>query len=216
MLTADLAWGTAVAAQRINRGYFKSDVWDTETQQVETRSNKSLVKLWLAGKEPNPVTEDDIEQGREVRRHFTGYLFLQLAGKINDFQKNALSLAQAEEFDPIKDGYKFGILSCLPYIMLKDQANKQLMEQIRDSDQLKGSDGERVEGDIAVVKSRYSIHYNKFHITARMNNSFVDFWFGRELAVGNEYTIKGKIKNVRGDNTTQLNYVKIVVDKTTV
>ena len=41
MLTADLAWGTAVAAQRINRGYFKSDVWDTETQQVETRSNIS-------------------------------------------------------------------------------------------------------------------------------------------------------------------------------
>lgn len=216
MLTADLAWGTAVAAQRINLGYYKSDVWNTETQLVETRSNKSLVKLWLSGREPNPVTEDDIEQGREVRRHFTGYLFLQLSGKINDFQKSAMTLAQAEEFDPIKDGYKFGILSCLPYIMLKDQANRQLMEQIRDSSQLTGADGQRVEGDITVIKQRYSIHYNKFHITARMNDSFVDFWFGRELPVGGEYAIKGKIKTVRGDNTTQLNYVKIVVDKTAV
>lgn len=216
MIAADIAWGTAVAAQRTNLGYFKSDVWNTETQLVDTRSNKSLVKLWLSGREPNPVTEDDIEQGREVRRHFTGYLFLQLSGKINDFQKSAMTLAQAEEFDPIKDNHKFGILSCLPYIMLKDQANRQLMEQIRDSSQLAGADGQRVEGDITVIKHRYSIHYNKFHITARMDDSFVDFWFGRELPVGGEYTIKGKIKTVRGDNTTQLNYVKIVVDKTAV
>lgn len=216
MLTADLVWGTAVAAHRINLGYFKSDVWNTETQTVETRSNKSLVKLWLAGKEPNPVTENDIAEGREVRRHFTGYLLLQLSGKINDFQKTVLNLTQRDEFDAARDGYQLSVISCLPYVMLKDQANKQLMDQIRESDQLKGTDGERVEGEVEVIKSRYSVHYNKFHITVRMNNSFVDFWFGRELPVGNKYTIKGKIKNVRGDNTTQLNYVKILVDSNTV
>lgn len=216
MLTADLVWGTAVAAYRTNRGYFKSDVWDTETQVVETRSNKSLVKLWLAGKEPNPVTDNDIVEGREIRRHFTGYLLLQLSGKINDFQKTVLTLTQRDEFDAVKDGYQFSVISCLPHVMLKDQADKQLMNWIRDSNQLKGADGERVEGNIEVVKSRYSVHYNKFHITARMNDSFVDFWFGQEMAAGNKYTIKGKIKNVRGDNTTQLNYVKIVVDKTAV
>ncbi len=216
MLTADLVWGTAVAAHRINRGYFKSDVYNTETHQIETRSNKTLVKFWLLGKDPNPVTENDIAEGREVRRHFTGYLLLQLSGKINDFQKTVLNLTQRDEFDAARDGYQLSVVSCLPYVMLKDQANKQLMDQIRESDQLKGTDGERVEGEVEVIKSRYSVHYNKFHITVRMNNSFVDFWFGRELPVGNKYTIKGKIKNVRGDNTTQLNYVKILVDSNTV
>jgi hypothetical protein len=216
MLTADLVWGTAVAAHRINGGYFKSDVYNTETQKIETRCNKVLVKFWLLGKEPNPVTENDIIEGREVRRHFTGYLLLQLSGKINDFQTTALKLTQREEFDSAKDSYQLSVVSCLPYVMLKDHANKQLMDQIRESDQLTGTDGQRVEGDIQVIKQRYSIHYNKYHITARMNNSFVDFWFNKELPVGGEYTIKGKIKNVRGDNTTQLNYVKIVVDKTAV
>jgi len=35
----------------------------------------------------------------------------------------------------------------------------------------------------------------------------VDFWFSKELT--GELRIKGKIKAVRGDKTTQLNYVKI-------
>ncbi len=212
MLTADQVWGAAVAAHRINGGYFKSAVWNTETNLVETQANKIMVKEWLQGREPNPTTEGDIIEGREVRRHFNGYLLLQLSGKINDFQKTVLTLTQREEFNPIKDSYQLSVVSCLPYTMLKDLANKQLMAEIRDSEQLTGDDGEKVQGIITVVKHRYSIHYNKYHITARMGDSFVDFWFGRELAAGNEYTIKGKIKNVRGDRTTQLNYVKILVD----
>jgi hypothetical protein len=42
-----------------------------------------------------------------------------------------------------------------------------------------------------------------------MGESFVDFWFSKELSVGTNLRIKGKIKNVRGDKTTQLNFVKI-------
>lgn len=212
MLTADLVWGTAVAAHRINGGYFKSAVFNLETNQVEKQANKVLVKDWLSGRAPNPVTENDIVEGREVRRHFHSYLLLQLAGKINDFQRGVLTLSQREEFNPIKDSYQFSVVSCLPWVMVKDQANLQLMREIRDSEQLTGEDGQRVEGDITVIKHRYSVHYSKFHITARMGDSFVDFWFGKELPVGAKYTIKGKIKNVRGDNTTQLNYVKILVD----
>ena len=49
--------------------------------------------------------------------------------------------------------------------------------------------------------------YNKFKIKARMGEAFVDFWFGKELA--GDVRIKGKIKRIRGDKTTQLNYVKI-------
>jgi hypothetical protein len=42
-----------------------------------------------------------------------------------------------------------------------------------------------------------------------MGESFIDFWFSKE--VQGECRIKGKIKNVRcGEKTTQLNYVKII------
>jgi hypothetical protein len=41
-----------------------------------------------------------------------------------------------------------------------------------------------------------------------MGESFVDFWFGKELE--GTIRIKGKVKTQRGNKTTQLNYVKIV------
>ncbi|MCG3771074.1 MAG: hypothetical protein JW384_02254 [Nitrosomonadaceae bacterium] len=63
-------------------------------------------------------------------------------------------------------------------------------------------------GDITVTKSRFNSDYNKHKITARMGESFVDFWFGQELE--GTIRVKGKIKTQRGDKTTQLNYVKLV------
>jgi hypothetical protein len=42
-----------------------------------------------------------------------------------------------------------------------------------------------------------------------MGDSFVDFWFSSALE--GSVRIKGKIKAQRGDNTTQLHYVKKVV-----
>jgi hypothetical protein len=41
-----------------------------------------------------------------------------------------------------------------------------------------------------------------------MGESFVDFWASEEFK--GQVTIKAKVKAQRGDNTTQLNYVKIV------
>jgi hypothetical protein len=58
-----------------------------------------------------------------------------------------------------------------------------------------------------VISARFNPDYAKHKITARMGESFVDFWFGKELT--GELRIKGKIKTQRGNKTTQLNYVKI-------
>ena len=68
--------------------------------------------------------------------------------------------------------------------------------------------GDTIVGDITVISARFNPDYAKHKITARMGESFVDFWFGKELT-GN-VSIKAKIKSQRGDNTTQLNYVKIL------
>jgi hypothetical protein len=42
-----------------------------------------------------------------------------------------------------------------------------------------------------------------------MGESFIDFWFNSELVKGATVRLEGKIKALRGDKTTQLNYVKI-------
>jgi hypothetical protein len=151
------------------------------------------------------ITDADIEQGRAVRHYFNGLLLKELSGKINDFERQALKIAQKDEFTG-RDMLDFAVVSCLPAAMLRDQSRKELDSEIRSSTQLDAAVGDKVQGDVEVIKSFYSKDYNKYRITARLGDSYVDFWFTKDLKgiVG----IKGRVKAQRGNNTTQLNFVK--------
>ena len=205
--TADQVWGCAVAADRINGGYIKEPVYSHNLDVVEKEPNKAIVKRWLRENSFGAVTEADVELGRRVRHYFNGLLLKEISGKINDFEKQALKIAQKEEFTG-RDMLDFAVVSCLPAAMLRDQSRKELDSSIRSSTQLNAAVGDRVQGEIHVVKSYYSKDYNKFRITATLGDSYVDFWFG--TALEGRVGIKAKVKAQRGDNTTQLNFVKIV------
>ncbi len=211
MFTADQVWGLAVAADRVNEGYFKEPVWTTPEDgtppKVVKDANKLLVKQWLRTNNFTAATEADIEKGREIRNYFNGFLLKQISGKINEFEQQALRIAQMDEFTG-KNMLEFAIVSCLPSVMLRDQSRNELAREVRNSTQLQGQVGDKIQGEIEVVKCYYSQEYNKYRITAKLVDSFVDFWYNNNLEAGQKLTIKAKIKSVRGDNTTQLNFVK--------
>lgn len=204
--TADQVWACAAAAQRINGEYLKEDRRDHHTGLVVKTANKMLVKDWLRNNKFDSITEADYAAGRTARDHFKGYTLLMIAGKLNDFQQTAYKIAVKEEFTG-RDLYDFAVISCLPSVAQRDQQRTELKRDIYASEQLIGAVGDMIQGDITVMQCRFNQNYNKYRITARMGESFIDFWFSKEL--GGELRIKGKIKNVRGDKTTQLNYVKI-------
>jgi hypothetical protein len=206
--TADQVWGLAVRADVINSGYVKDPVWgysDSGESRVVKEANKVLVKQWL--RDNVQPTADEVAQGQEVRRYFNTFTLKALMGKINDFERQALRIAQIDLFTG-RNMLEFAIISCLPEIARRDQSRTELNREIYGSDQLQGEVGDTVVGDITVITSRYSKEYNKFKIQARMGDSFVDFWY-KEAAVG-ELRVKGKIKQHRGNKTTQLNHVKRV------
>jgi hypothetical protein len=206
--TADQVWGCAAAAQRINEGYFKEDQWDTAEAGVKIKTaNKALVKGWLRDEDYSQITAADIAAGQTARNHFKSYTFLAIAGRLNEFQTTAMQLAAKEEFTG-RDIYDFAVISCLPSVAVRDVANSELKREIYTSEQLQGAVGDSIVGDITVLTARFNPDYNKHKITARMGESFVDFWFGKELE--GTIRIKGKVKTQRGNKTTQLNYVKIV------
>ena len=207
--TAEQVWACAAAAQRVNGGYFKEDVWNHNSPAafLEKRANKSLVKDWLRTNNFVEVTEADYAAGRSARDHFKSYTLLAIAGRLNEFQETAMKLAAKEEFTG-RDMYDFAVISCLPSVAVRDAANSELKREIYTSEQLQGAVGDTIVGDITVISARFNPEYAKHKITARMGESFVDFWFGKELT--GELRIKGKIKTQRGNKTTQLNYVKIV------
>ena len=209
MFTADQVWGLAVAADRVNGGYFKEDVYvmENECQKRVTQANKLMVKQWLREGAFTEATEADIEQGREIRHYFNGFLLKELSGKINDFERQALRIAQMDEFTS-KNLLEFAIVSCLPSTQRRDVDKNALAAEVRNSTQLTGQVGDKIQGEIEIVKSYYSQEYNKFRITAKLVDSFVDFWYNTNIDAGSRVSIKAKIKSVRGDNTTQLNFVK--------
>ena len=211
MFTADQVWGLAVAADRINEGYFKEPVWstpeDSTPPKVVKNANKLMVKQWLRTNNFTAASEADIEKGREVRNYFNGFLLKQISGKINEFEQQALRIAQMDEFTG-KHMLEFAIVSCLPSVMIRDQSRNELAREVRTSTQLQGAVGDKIQGEIEVVKCYYSKDYDKFRVTAKLVDSFVDFWYNSKLEAGDRVSIKAKIKSIRGDNTTQLNFVK--------
>jgi len=206
MFTADHVWGLAVAADRMNGGYVKADVYAENLDVVQKQANKTMVKGWLRNGQ-NPATAADVERGREVRNYFNGYLLKQISGKINDFEQTALRIAQMDEFTN-RNMLEFSVVSCLPSVMLRDQSRKELKSAISSSVQLAGEEGDKITGEIEVFKCDYNTTYDKFMVQARMGDSFVSFWFGSRL--DGAVNIRAKIKSHRGDNTTQLNFVKII------
>jgi hypothetical protein len=207
--TADQVWACAAAAQRINGGYCKMDEWNYNVEPpVQTKTaNKIMVKNWLRTNDFSQITAADQEAGIKAREHFKGYTLLAIAGKLNEFQQTAFKIASKDTFTG-RDLYDFAVVSCLPSVAERDAARTELKREVYASEQLQGAEGQAVVGDITVISSRFNPNFNKHKITARMGESFIDFWFSQELA--GELRIKGKIKRQRGDKTTQLNYVKII------
>jgi hypothetical protein len=211
MFTADQVFAAAMAAHRINDGYFKEDQWNTSTAAHfrSKEANKLMVKRWIRTNDFVEVTAEDVEKGQLVRNHFRSYMFLAIAGKLNDFQAQAYKISQKDSFTE-RDGLEIAVASCLPMVYEKDRAKKEFMEALRDSTQLTGTMGDRIEGEIIVLDSRYNVNFNKWKISAKMVDSYIDFWYNKNIAKGTVLRIKGKIKAMREDNTTQLNYVKEV------
>ena len=204
--TADQIWGLAVRVDRENGGYVKLPIYAETMDVVKTEPNKVIVKQLI--RENIQPTVDEIEAGRAVRAHFNTYTFLALQGKLNDFQHQALKIAQMDKFTG-RNMLEFAIISCLPDVERRDRSRKQFMTELYASEQIQGTEGDRITGYMEVTNCRFNPNYNKFRIQGRMGESFVDFWFSRELLVGANLSIKGKIKRLRDDKSTQLNFVKV-------
>lgn len=211
MFQADHVWALAVIADRINDGYLKEDQWQVtgqDTSELVKTANKTLVKKWLRDGDMTP-TEADIAAGRDIRNYFKGFLFRSIAGKMNDFEREALRIAQKDEFSN-RDLLDFAIVSCLPSVMLRDTARTELNRNIVESTQLAGNEGDKINGEIEVMSCYFNRDYAKYRIRAKLVDSYVDFWYNRSMEKGERINIKAKIKTQRDDKTTQLNYVKIV------
>jgi hypothetical protein len=209
MFTADQVWGLAVAADRINGEYLKEDEWlpNAIPPCRGREANKHMVKRWLREGAFSEATEADIAAGREYRRVINTFTMKALRGKITDFERQALKIAQMDEFKT-NNLLEFAIVSCLPAAARHEQAQVELKRELFTSEPVPGVVGDTIAGELTIIKSVWSQYYGKFKVVARLGESFVDFWHAQDFK--GTVRVRAKIKQHRGDKTTQLNYVKIV------
>lgn len=200
------ALAVAVAADRINGGYVKHAEFGDDQQQIKRQANKYMVMDHCRGTDILSITDTDRETAKTMLTHFRGYVLLQLAGKLNEFQHTVLSVISKDAIEYSKQ-YECAIVSCLPKVYRTDLERRLLEDKKRGSTPIEANN---FHGEIIVEACRYSVYYGKFRITARTEDKIIDFWYRESLETGMPYMIKGKVKARRSDGTTQLNYVKII------
>ena len=213
--TADQVWALAVAVDRENKGYCKTDEWVTDPATGENivtrRPNKILMKHRLAALDYSIVSDEDKAHAEELRTHYNGYLLKELSGKINDFERSVLRIAQMDTFHH-RNLLEFAIISCLPNSYRREMKHKAYLQDVIESTPIEGEIGDTVTGDLIVVKCYYNENYSKFRVVGRFGEAFVDFWYKDSMDPESTVKIRGKIKQHRPDNTTQLNYIKVLKD----
>ena len=213
--SVDNVWGAAVAAQRINGSYVKETQHRLDdtigTIIVDKRRNRDIMVDILAN--PAQLTVEDIAQGQECRKFLQNDItFRALKNKLTEFD-GAVSkvLAVEDDFDSVKHKYELAVVACLPQSHARSLERQAVQDRVRQtSGDHVGNPGDKVQLDVEIIKSNYSLQWNTWYATAvTPDNHAVFFAYRQQLGVGAKCTIYGTVKAHR-DGSTQLNRVSII------
>jgi hypothetical protein len=198
-----LAFSVAVAAYRINGGYYKEP---QVVGNVVLPPNKVLARELI--NTPEKITTEDKEQAELLVQYFKGYTFRLLTGQISEFERNFLDLAQQEQIV----SRDIGLLCYAPQAYnnyLKTRTQEQKLEQC--AREHLGEVGDRASGHLTVISSVYSSNWWCHFITAVTDTGHrIQFVSKQGLTEDGRYTFKGKIRELADSYVTKLNYVKLI------
>jgi hypothetical protein len=201
-LNADDVWASACMAQRLNQGYIK-----VSEDAPAGQTNRNLVTQYLA--DTSKITDEDREQGKQVRKFYQAYTFKILKGiKLSEFDNLAMLLSNR---DTIDTNYDVAVITSLPSGYERGMKRQTVDQRIAFAKGgLIGRVGDKMSPTIEVLKSFYSQQWNTNYITGITSDDQVLFFaFKQPLEVGKMYDLCGTVKAHR-DNVTQLNRVKVL------
>lgn len=208
VLGAEIMWGVAAYADRVNGGYVKEVEYDSQGKKSRER-NRDLIKQQIQAGLPD-MTEADLELGREARKwHQGNIMFKTLRGQhLSDFEKHLQIAVNQEEFSNRDDGLLFAIVASQISSYRKGRELDQLMESL-DRSEL-APVGDKVAVEATVVRSVFSHKYGVAFVTARTQcNRLVFFSFRETIPTGTPIRIRGTVK-AHGPDSTRLNRVRLL------
>jgi hypothetical protein len=204
--TAELAWGAAAMAQRINGCYVKIDLVASDDKEP-VRTNRSIMLDALT--HPEKITEQDITQGIECRKTLANHSTLSaLKGELSEWEQTVAGVCSKDTFQKM---YDLSVLASLPNSYVKHIKREEVKQELANCEpQPVGKIGELVQLTARVVSVGYSQKYNTWYVsTVTPDNRAVYFAYRETLAVDSEIEFSGKVKAFK-DTITQLSRVKLV------
>lgn len=207
---AELVFGAACAAQRINADYVKGIKWPDVAAPDAKPSNRRLMTKLLAVDTSDTgdyISEDDMAQGRDIRKYFQALTFKILQGKVlSDFDSNALAICNRDE---LSTNYELAVACSFPASYLRGKARDTVENRVKfAAGGFIGQVGDKISIQVEVLRTFYSQQWNTHYVTAITDEDQALFFSFKEGLDPGIYTIVGTVKSHR-DNQTQLNRVKI-------
>jgi hypothetical protein len=208
-------WAAACAAQRVNSGYHKENVWDhdltTGQPKLVLRKNRDIMMEFLQN--PEQLTVDDVEAGEELQRWLQNDLtFRALKSQLTDFDTAAQKcLVVKDRFYTVAHRYEMAIVASLPNSHIKSKVREATQDRLADTTgEFIGAVGTKIRLNIEVIRTVFSKNWNVNFATAiTSDNCAVFFSHKKPLTVGEYYTIIGTVK-AHKDGQTQLNRVSFI------
>jgi len=206
---ADAVWAASCAAQRINGAYVKLSMISESDPEMDRKSNRQIIESLMT--DATPITDEDREQGKKVRKYYQALTFKILKGiKLSEFDNTAMLISNR---DIINDNYDVAVIASLPSCYERGVKRDGVDQRVKfATGGYIGRVGDKVTFTVEIAKTNYSQKWNTNYVTGITTDDQAVFFAYNHIdnvEIGNTYTFSGTIKSHR-DNLTQLNRVKIV------
>ena len=207
MVTADQVWAAAVAADRVNDGFYYKETQYNQDETIKFEPNRVVLRRTL---NENSATDADRELGAAARAWHRGQLLMSaLRRPLSEFEVTLNRAVGLDEFGLETNQLEIAIIASQIRSYRTGAAHEQRMWGTDTSPM--AAVGTKVECQVEVVKSVYSQNYNTNYIRAVTvdTRKVVMFTYREGWDVGSILTIRGTVKAHRED-CTQLNRVKVL------
>jgi hypothetical protein len=215
-LTLEQIWGAAAQALITNDGtYLKKEHIESDPEKYKGKvTNQELVRLYAYN--TDKISEQSIKDGIEIRAYLNGMVFKILADeKIGDYFTKLIKLATDENLQLTNKNIAY--ISSAPSAVNREQLKDEMNREIKQaSGGYIGSESDKVQLNIKVLRSHYSEEWERHYVTGiTTNDQVVSFSTkNRRLIVPNSVVsvkaivFKHFIDEYTKQETTKLTHVK--------
>lgn len=175
-LTVEQIWGAACQALSVNDGVYirRHDIEFDPEKYTGKLSNQELIRFYAYN--TDRISEQSIKDGMEVRAYLNGMMFKILAEeKIGEYFTRLIRLATDENLQLTNKNIHF--IASAPSAVIREQLKDEMNREIkRATGGYIGSEGDKVQLNIKILRSHYSEQWERHYITGiTTNDQIVSF-----------------------------------------